>query len=294
MKRIALFIMLVAVLATAGAETKKKTIKSMGKPQTQQQQVNTGPMTDYDRAVEACYHENFGDALTYINRYLKQNPKDPFGWTCLAAIQCQTNKDAEAEKSIAKAQKLAVKETDPELLNWLYYTQSTVYLHQEDTESAIKALNKAVEAMPDDVDCYMRLGNIYKKIKEYDLAMVNYGLAVQYDPKNVEGYLGLGTVAGSLKKREDAIKAYSMAIKLDPEFAECYALRAVEYYNDMDYAKAMDDIIKALELENDNARALWVLEYVKYYAPEEAENALRKKAKKSKDNSWLELLKEKD
>ena len=247
-------------------------------------------MTDYDLAVEACYHEDFDAAMTYINRHLKHNPNDPFGWTCLASIQCQTNDDLGAEKSIAKAQKCGVSETDPELLNWLYYTQSTVFLHQEDTVRAINALDKAVKAMPDDVECYMRLGNIYKKQRNFDLAMVNYGLAVQYDRNQVEGYLGLGTVAGTLKKHDDAIKAYTMAIKLQPDFAECYSLRAVEYYNDMDYAKAMDDIISALELENENARALWVLEYVKYYAPEEAENALKKKAKKSKDNSWLKLL----
>ena len=80
-----------------------------------------------------------------------------------------------------------------------------------------------------------------------------------------------------------------MAIKLRPEFAECYALRAVEYYNDWEYGKAMDDIISALELEQDNARALWVLEYIKETAPEEAKKALQKKAKKSKDNSWLKL-----
>lgn len=290
MKRISLFIMLVAVLATvAGAETKKKTLKSMSTPQ-QEQQV-TVQSTYYDRAIEACYHERFDEALTYINRYLKQYPNDPYALTCLAAIQCQTNRDADAEKTIAKARKYAVNEGDPEMLNWMYYTQSTIYLHQCDTVRAINALNEAVEALPGDVDCYMRLGNIYKKQREYDLAMVNYGLAVQYDRNNVEGYLGLGTVAGSLKKRENAIKAFTMAINLQPDFAECYALRAVEYYNDWEYEKAMDDIISALELENDNARAKWVLEYVKEVAPEAAEKALRNKAKKSKDNSWLELLK---
>ncbi len=284
--------MLVTVLASVtGAETKKKTIKSMAKQQEQQQQVANEQMTDYDWAVEYCYHEEFDKALTYINRYLKKNPNDAFGWTCLAAIQCQIDNDAEANRAIEKARKCAVNESDPELLNWLYYTQSTIYLHQSDTVRAIEALNNAVKSDPTDVECYMRLGNIYKKQREYDLAMVNYGLAVQYDRNQVEGYLGLGTVAGSLKKREDAIKAFTMAIKLQPDFAECYALRAVEYYNDWEYDKAMDDIISALELENDNARARWVLEYVKEVAPEAAEKALRKQAKKSKDNSWLELLK---
>lgn len=296
--------MLVAVLATvAGAETKKKTIKSMTKAQQQQQQqqqVDEGPMTDYDWAIEACYHERFDEALTYINRYLKQNPNDPYGLTCLAAIQCQTNRDADALKSIEKARKYATTDGDPEMLNWMYYTQSTIYLHQRDTVRAIDALNNAVKYDPTDVECYMRLGNIYKKQQEYDMAMVNYGLAVQYDRNNVEGYLGLGTVAGSLAnqgdydKRDDAIKAFTMAIKLDPEFAECYALRAVEYYNDEEYDKAMDDIITALELERDNPRALWVLEYIKYYAFDSAKKALKNKAKASKDDWWLDLLKVED
>lgn len=285
--------MLVAVLASvAGAETKKKTIKSMAKQQQvqQQQQAANVQMTDYDWAVEYSYHEDFDQALTHINKHLKQHPNDPYGWTCLAAIQCQTDRDAEAAKSIAKARQCAITDDDPEMLNWLYYTQSTIYLHQQDTVRAIDALNNAVKCDPTDVECYMRLGNIYKRQRNYDLAMVNYGLAVQHDRNQVEGYLGLGTVAGSLKKRDDAIKAFTMAIKLQPDFAECYALRAVEYYNDFDYGKAMDDIIKALELENDNARAKWLLEHVKLAAPEEVEKALRKKAKKSKDNSWLNLM----
>ena len=64
--------MLVAVLASvAGAETKKKTIKSMSKQQEQQQQVTNAQMTDYDWAVEYCYHEEFDKALTYINKHLK-------------------------------------------------------------------------------------------------------------------------------------------------------------------------------------------------------------------------------
>ncbi len=284
--------MLVAVIATvAGAQTKKKTIKSMSKQQQEQQQQEVaGPMTDYDWAVEACYHERFDEALTYINKHLKKNPNDAYGWTCLAAIQCQMNNDSEASKAIEKARKCSAANDDPEMLNWMYYTQSTVYLHRQDTVRAIEALNNAVKSDPTDVECYMRLGNIYKKQREYDLAMVNYGLAVQYDRNQVEGYLGLGTVAGSLKKRADAIKAFSMAIKLQPDFAECYALRAVEYYNDWQYEKAMDDIITALELDNENVRAKWVLEHLKVSAPEAAEKALKTKAKTSNDNSWLQFL----
>lgn len=286
MKRISLLIMLVAMLATvAGAETvKKKTIRPVGAPK---QQTKNVPLSDFDNAINAYYNDDYSTALTAINNHLKKNSKDAFGWTCLAAIQSDCDNDTEALKAIKKARECKFSQNDPNMLNWMYFTQSSVYLQLKDTTSAIDALNNAIKYVPSDVDSYMRLGNTYKRMREYDLAMVNYGLAVQYNPKEVEGYLGLGTVAGSLGKRKDSIKAYTMAIKLEPDVAESYALRAVEYYNDWEYDKAMEDVISALELDKENPRALWVLEYLKADAKENVVKALKKKAKKSKDDSWL-------
>lgn len=293
MKRIALFIMLVAVLATvAGAESvKKKTIKSVN-PQQQQQQVTNVQLSDFDNAINAFFNDDYNTAFNSINKHLKKNPNDPFAWTCLAAIQGDCDNDAEALKAINKARSCPITKNDPSLLNWMYFTQSSVDLQLQDTTNAINDLKKAIECVPSDVDSYMRLGNIYKRQKEYDLAMVNYGMAVQYNPKEVEGYLGLGTVAGSSGKRKDAIKAYTMAIKLEPDVAESYALRAVEYFNDWDYKNAAKDVISALELDRENARALWILEYLKQEpdAAKDLQKEFKNKAKKSKDNTWLNFI----
>ena len=252
--------MLVALIASSASalSVRKKTIRGVNA-----QQATTGPATDFDKAIYAFCNDDMTTATEAINRHLKSNPKDAFGWTCLAAIYGELDNDHEALQALSKAKSCHIDESDPTMLNWMYFTHSSIHLQTQDTISAIEDLNMALKYDNQDVDSYMRRGNIFKKMRRYDEAMVDYGMAVQLNPKEVEGYLGLGTVAGSQGKRKDAIKAYSMAIKLEPDVAECYALRAVEYYNDWDYNKAVKDVISALERDKDCTRALWVLEYLK-------------------------------
>jgi len=290
MKRISFFIVIVALLANvAGAEVKKKTIKSVADNEPHAVAVQ---LSDFDNAVNAFYNDDYATAIAALNKHLKKHPNDAYGWTCMAAIQSDCDNISDAVKSIKKARECRLDENDATMLNWMYFTQSSVDLQIGDTISAINDLNNAIKCDATDVDSYMRLGNTYKRMRNYDMAMVNYGLAVQHNPKEVEGYLGLGTVSGSLGKRKDAIKAYTMAIKLEPDVAESYALRAVEYYNDWDFKNAAKDVISALDLDRENARALWVLEYLKQN--EDADKDLQKefnnKAKKSKDNSWLQFI----
>lgn len=290
MKRISFLIIIVAIIANvAGAEVKKKSINSMKDPQSQEKMVN---MSYFDQAMYAYYYDDYSTALVAINQHLKQHPNDPYGWTCLAAIKSDSDYDSEALKAIKKAQECHIDQNNPEMLNWMYFTQSSVHLQAQDTVNAINDLKMALKYNPADVDSYMRLGNIYKRMRLFDEAMVNYGMAVQYKRDEVEGYLGLGTVAGSLGKREDAIKAYTMAIKFEPDVAESYALRAVEYYNDWDFKNSAKDVISALELDRENARALWILEYLKQNedATKDLEKEFKNKAKKSKDNSWLKFI----
>jgi len=287
MKRITIFIMLVALLAIpAGAKSVRK--KSVKRPSLTGQL--TGTRADLSKGIEAYNNENFVTAESLFKSYVKKYPDDAYGWAYLAALKSDLDQPNEALEAIERARECKIDEKDTYMLNWMHYTRSTIHLQLNDTISAIDDLNMALRFDDKDVDCYVRRGNLYKKLRRYDEAMVDYGTIVQLNPKEVEGYLGIGTVSGSLKKRKDAIKAYTMAIKLEPELADPYAMRAVEYYNDWDYKKAAKDIIDALEREKDNARALWLLQYLKRDAPEELEKELKNKAKKTKDASWLDLL----
>ena len=290
MKRITILLILAALLSvSAGALSIEK--KSIRKVARKTQVVNG---SDYQKAMDAYDKDDLNTAAALMKKHLDKHPNDAESWACLAGIYGEAGKSQEAMKAIDRARQCNISESDTELLNWLYFTRSGINLQLHDTISAIEDLNMALRYDKTDVDSYFRRANIYKRLRRFDEAMVDYGMVIQYEPKEVQGYLGLGTVAGSLKKRKEAIKAYTMAIKLEPEQPECYALRAVEYFNDWDYEKAAKDVVTALELDRENTRALWILEYLKQ--TEDASKDLNKvfndKAKKTKDPTWLDLLKD--
>ena len=278
--------MLIAMLATvpAGAKSVKK--KARVKPKTE---VST--RADFDKAVEAYGNEDLSTALTYINKYVKGNPDDAYGWGYLAAIKSDLDQPHEALEAMERARECKIDEKDSYMLNWMHYTRSTIHLQLKDTLAAIEDLNMALRFDDKDFDCYVRRGNLYRKLHRYDEAMVDYGYMVQLNPKYVEGYLGIGTIADSQGKRKDAIKAYTMAIKLEPELPDPYAMRATDYYNDWDYDKAVKDVISALERDKDHSQALYVLEHLKESAPKDVEKRFKEKAKKTKGPAWLDLIK---
>lgn len=286
MKRTAIFIVLIALVATAAGA---KSVKKRAHHNRAQQVKVTGTKADLQQAANAYDNEDYATALTHINKYVAAYPDDAYGWIYLAAIKSDLDQPHEALNAIEKARECRFNDNDNYMLNWMHYTRSTIHLQLGDTISAIDDLSMALRFNDKDEDCLLRRGNLYKGLHRFDEAMVDYGMLVQLNPKEVQGYLGLGTVAGTLKKRKDAIKAYTMAIKLEPEVADSYAMRAVEYYNDWDYEKAAKDIISALEKESDNAKALWLLQYLKRDAPDQLLKQLKNKAKKTKDASWLDL-----
>lgn len=277
--------MLVAMLAVpAGAKSVKK------KTRTTQPKTAVNTRVDLDKGVEAYNNEDLSTALSYINKYVASTPSDVYGWVYLAAIKSDLNQPHEALEAIEKARECDIDENNTYMLNWLHYTRSTIHLQLKDTISAIDDLNMALRFDDKDFDCYVRRGNLYRKLHRYDEAMADYGYMVQLDPTMVEGYLGIGTIADSQGKRKEAIKAYTKAIELEPDLADPYAMRATDYYNEWDYDKAVKDVISALERDKDNWKALNLLERLKEEAPKDVAKRFKEKAKKTDDPSWLDLI----
>ena len=284
MKRSIFIVILAAIMAlpSFALSVRKKSIKRLGDGTQTQVSGNA-----FKQIVDAYDANDLGTANELIRSYLKKNSNDAVGWAYQAIIQSELGNSREALKSMNKAKDLGVLDRDP---NWFYYTRADINLEVGDTLSAIDDLTNALKYDPKDTDTYYQRAHLYRKLHMYDEAMVDYGYLVQLDPKEVEGYLGIGAIASAQNKREDAIKAFGMAIKLHPEDADNYALRATEYFNAYDYENSTKDVVSALEIDRGNKRALWVLNYLKEYAPDDVLKIFKKKAKKTKDNFWLDVL----
>ena len=69
---------------------------------------------------------------------------------------------------------------------------------------------------------------------------------------DVMGYMGIGRNANAQKRYEDAIKQFDYVIKLEQNYSSVYSFRAESYMGLKKYNEAIDDVITALYIDNDD------------------------------------------
>lgn len=74
---------------------------------------------------------------------------------------------------------------------------------------------------------------------------------ISIDPGSVMGYMGIGRNANAEKRYTDAIEQFNYVIKLAPDYSSGYSFRAESYVGLKQYDKAIDDIVKALDINGD-------------------------------------------
>ena len=204
---------------------------------------------NYMRGVEA-YENSLDESLEYFNKEIKDNPNNGYAYARIATINILHRNYSEALTTIDKAIKNIPKKDKP-YKSLAYSIRSDIYYHLDEVEKAIKDITKAISIFPDIESYYKDRGDIYLETKEFDLATKDYQKIIDLNQGNVYAYFALGRVAYMQENYDDAIKRYDFAIKLDPKVADYYSNRAECYYKMGMFDKAIDDVIKALELDLD-------------------------------------------
>jgi tetratricopeptide (TPR) repeat protein len=94
-----------------------------------------------------------------------------------------------------------------------------------------------------------------KEDAEKEIALYTAGLTL--NPKMVEGYIKRGNAYSYIGEYDKAIVDYSEAIKLKPDYAEAYNNRARTYLKKVDFDKAIEDYTKAIELNPQDVDAYY-------------------------------------
>ena len=87
---------------------------------------------------------------------------------------------------------------------------------------------------------------------KYDLADKDYQKIISIDPGSVMGYMGIGRNANAEKRYNDAIEQFNYVTRLASDYSSGYSFRAESYFGLQQYDKAIDDVIKALDIDGDN------------------------------------------
>ncbi len=131
---------------------------------------------------------------------------------------------------------------------------------------ALETFAVLVNRFPDDPVLFTRIGHVYLKKQEWDLAQESFVRAKELDKEMVEAYVGLGLVyAESPAKGMSAYYNFRRAVaeakratKLDPNYGPAYRLlgEAYERFQE-EHEKAVGYFMRYIELEPDNPDGLF-------------------------------------
>ena len=157
-----------------------------------------------------------------------------------------------------------------------YFDLGKESLANDEIDSAIANLSRAIELNPDYVDAYYLRGLLYTREKDYDKAFADFEKVVELDPNHTDVKAaranGYGARAADYAREEDydrAITDFERAIELDPYNADArigiagaYLLRGIANYEEGDHREAFADLDSAIanfesmiELDPNNVEA---------------------------------------
>lgn len=205
---------------------------------------------NYTRGFEALENNKTEEALEYFNKEIKENPKNGYAFVWIASVR---NYQEEYGRALTAAN-LAVKhipKKDNVYKSFAHTTRAEIYIELDEKVKAYKDYSSAIDYTPDDEDIYEKRAQLYYEEERYDLADKDYRKIISLDAGSVMGYMGLGRNANQQKQYDDAIVQYDYALKLANDYSSGYSFRAESYAGLHKYNEAIDDIIKALDLDYD-------------------------------------------
>lgn len=129
-------------------------------------------------------------------------------------------------------------------------------IEANDTEGAIKLLDKAIEANDQYVRAYNLRAEIYGKKLMHDKAIQDYSASLNIDNNQEEIHFKRGREYMKLHDMDNAIKDFSKVIDINPKRKKAYVNRGECYSKKGMKSAACDDWTKAAEMGDKNAKAL--------------------------------------
>lgn len=215
---------------------------------------------NFTRAIEEAKKGNNADAMDYLSKEVKENPDNGYAHMTMAILQADAKNYVDAMSSINIAIKKLPKK-DKEYMGCAYASRAQLYAYAGDTISALADYNQAIRINPDDEEVQEAFGNMLYELKRYDEADAGYRRMIAINPTSVMGYMGLGRNAHAMGNYEEAIRQYDNVIRMYDDYSSGYSFRAESYLKLGKYLDAINDITKALAIDNDAKAHHYLFEF---------------------------------
>lgn len=114
---------------------------------------------------------------------------------------------------------------DPRHADALHYL-GVISHQQEDPETAVELISKAIQSAPDNASYHSNLGEAFRALGRFDEATAAYEKALTIDPAFAMAHNNLANVLADSGQKEDALARYDKATALLPDDPEIQLNRA--------------------------------------------------------------------
>ncbi|MCH2234256.1 MAG: tetratricopeptide repeat protein [Crocinitomicaceae bacterium] len=97
------------------------------------------------------------------------------------------------------------------------YLSGLDLMEKGEWEKAIKKFTMALEASPNDVECFSKRGVCYLNLNKHDLSMFDFNKALELEPNYSYRYACRAFLKTRMRDMDGAIKDYEKALELDPD-----------------------------------------------------------------------------
>jgi len=125
------------------------------------------------------------------------------------------------------------------------------HLHDGDMETAVRLFSDLIDLDDGYMLAYVARGRIYLDLGDYARAMSDFTIAHEEKPDLPEPQLAIGDLYFSRKDYQRAIDYFDGALSGMAGDAMAYCRRGISHYYEHNYALALNDLHRALELDED-------------------------------------------
>ncbi len=272
--------LLCATLSTAGACAQKGT-----------QEPDS---YNYKRGVEAYDNDKYDDAVDYLQRELKEHPKNGFAAYYLACTHYAI--DSEKRDVVIKGLNEALKLLPKKAYDFrarALTSRGVVQAELGDTAKALADYTLAAEIDPEYEQPLQYRAYIYNKQGKTTEAEADYREALRRQETSVDAYIGLADLSMDRNDYQAALPLLTRALALNGSSQEAGLKRSICYYHLKKYREATSDAIGAYAMGGDYAvEAGNLLSALADSAFVHVDTQLRAKALEEKDDdgAWTFLL----
>ena len=207
------------------------------------------PQANQEMEVKDAERTHPKDSLTYINKELKAHPEDPVAWVKLTLFYSNSKSELEDIDELYKAimKSVIFMHKHPKRGNEAYAMWRAAYLPAKQRTKKLKALDKAIQKDPNNLDLYEQRANLYLSMEQQELAQVDFLQMIYVSPNDKKGYEALEELGN-----DNLSPIWASILTLAPTAPKAY-YQASEYFRMSGSPdEAMDLAIEGLSRHGDD------------------------------------------